>query len=278
TGINLIGLTLGLGVSILIFFFVQFESSFDNFHEDADRVFRIERHEKGEDGMSSGFSTPIITAPTFATEFSQVTHSTRMVGSSAQTYLDEATTQTQRFLIVSPEFLEIFDFKLLQGNKEQALKDKFGVVITEETSKKYFGEANPMGRSIRMRMGENYEDYTVTGLLEDLPSNSSIQFEMLLSDDNLDFIMPKRNQESWYNVYGDTYVKLNEAQSKEAVEAGVEPMMKKVLGENYREREYSFTLQPIADIHLSNRTDSGMAETTQPTLLLILAGIAFLIL
>src|SRR5690606_15498242 len=140
------------------------------------------------------------------------------------------------------------------------------------------GEANPMGRSIRMRMGENYEDYTITGLLEDLPSNSSIQFEMLLSDDNLDFIMPKRNQESWYNVYGDTYVKLNDAQSKEAVEAGVEPMMKKVLGENYREREYSFTLQPIADIHLSNRTDSGMAETTQPTLLLILAGIAFLIL
>src|SRR5690606_40483275 len=52
----------------------------------------------------------------------------------------------------------------------------------------------------------------------------------------------------------------------------------KVLGENYREREYSFTLQPIADIHLSNRTDSGMAETTHPTLLLILAGIAFLIL
>jgi putative ABC transport system permease protein len=278
TGINLIGLTLGLGVSILIFFFVQFESSFDNFHEDSDRVFRLQRHEKGEDGMSSGFSTPIIAAPTFAAEFSQVSHSTRLIGSTAQAFLDESTTQTQSFLIVSPNFLEIFDFKLLQGSRDQVLKEKFGVVITEETSKKYFGEGNPLGRSIRMQMGENYEEYTVTGLLADLPPNSSIQFEMLLNDDNLDFIVPKRNQESWYNVYGDTYVKLIDAQSKAGVEAGVESMMKNALGERYREGEFLFTLQPIADIHLSEDPDSGMAETTRPTLLVILSGIAFLIL
>lgn len=278
TGINLIGLTLGLGVSILIFFFVQFESSFDNFHEESDRIFRVERHEKGEEGMSSSFSTPIITAKTFAAEFPQVTHTTPMIGSSAQVYLDETTTQTQQFLTVSPDFLEIFGFNLLQGTKEQALKDKFGVVITAETAKKYFGDGNPMGKSIRIQMGDNYEDYQVTGLLEDLPANSSIQFEMLVNDENLDFSIPKQNQESWFNVYGDTYVKLNEAQSKATVEVGVEQMMKKVLGEKYKAGEYSFTLQPIADIHLSDNPDSGMADTTRPTLLWILAGIAFLIL
>ncbi|GAA0881108.1 ABC transporter permease [Algoriphagus jejuensis] len=278
TGINLIGLTLGLGVSILIFFFVQFESSFDNFHEDGERIFRVERHEKGEEEMFSGFSTPIITAPTFAAEFPQVTHTTRMIGSSAQAYLDEATTQTQKFLTVSPDFLEIFSFKLLQGTKEQALQDKFGVVITEETAKRYFGDANPMGKSIRIQMGDDYQEYQVTGLLEDLPANSSIKFEMLVNDQNLDFSVDKRNQESWYNVYGDTYVKLNEAQSKATVEAGVEPMMKKVLGEDYKEGEYLFTLQPIAEMHLTDNPDSGMVESTRPTLLWILAGIAFLIL
>lgn len=278
TGINLIGLTLGLGVSILIFFFVQFESSFDNFHEESDRIFRLERHEKGEDGMMSSFSTPIITAPTFAAEFPQVIHTTRMYGSSAQAYLDEATTQTQQFLTVSPDFLEIFSFKLLQGKKDQVLKDKFGVVITEETAKKYFGDENPMGKSIRMQMGDNYEEYQVTGLLEDLPANSSIKFEMLVNDENLDFSVAKQNQDSWFNVYGDTYIKLNDAQSKAAVESGVEAMMKKVLGEDYKVGEYSFTLQPISEIHLTDNPDSGMAESTRPTLLWILAGIAFLIL
>ncbi|GAB3220392.1 ABC transporter permease [Algoriphagus aestuariicola] len=278
TGINLVGLSLGLGVSILIFFFVQFESSFDDFHENSDLIFRVERHEKGEEGMISSFSTPIITAPTFAAEFPQVTHTTRLIGSSAQAYLDESTTQTQQFLTVSPDFLEIFSFNLLEGKKDQALQDKFGVVITEETAKKYFGNENPMGKSIRIQMGDNYEEYQVTGLLEDLPANSSIKFEMLVNDANLDFSVAKRNQESWFNVYGDTYIKLNDAQSKATIEAGVEAMMKKVLGEDYKEGEYSFTLQPISEIHLTDNPDSGMAESTRPTLLWILAGIAFLIL
>lgn len=278
TGINLIGLTLGLGVSILIFFFVQFETSFDNFHEESGQIFRVVRHEKGEDGMITGFSTPIITAPTFAAEFPQVTHTTRMIGSSAQAYLDENTTQTQQFLTVSPDFLEIFSFRLLQGEKEQVLQDKFGVVITEETAKKYFGDADPMGKSIRMQMGDNYEEYQVSGLLEDLPANSSIQFEMLVNDQNLDFTVAKQNQDSWFNVYGDTYVKLNDAQARAGIEAGSDAMMKKVLGEQYREGEYLFTLQPIAEMHLTENPDSGMVESTRPSLLWILAGIAFLIL
>jgi putative ABC transport system permease protein len=278
TGINLIGLSLGLGVSILIFFFIQFELSFDQFHEEGDRVYRLERHEKGEEGMNSSFSIPFVAASTFATEFPQVTHTTRVIGSSAQAYLDENTIQTQQLLMVSPDFLEIFRFTLLEGKKEQVLTDKFGVVITEKTGKKYFGEENPVGKSIRIQMGENYEDYRVTGLLEDLPPNSSIHFEVLMNDENLEASISQQSRESWYTVFGDTYVKLRDARNKADVEAGVVPMMKKVLGERYKEGTYLFTLQPIADIHLSDSPDSGMADTTRPALLWILAGIAFLIL
>ncbi|MEB2786003.1 ABC transporter permease [Algoriphagus persicinus] len=176
TGINLIGLTLGMGVSTLIFFFVQFESNFDDFHSESDKIFRIERHQVEEGESFTSFSTPIITAPTFASEFSQVTHTTRMISGSAQTYLDEETTQNQSYLMVSPDFLEIFSFELLQGNKNQVLQDKFSVLITEEVAKKYFGEADPIGKPMRMLMGDNYEEYQVAGLLKDLPANSSIQF------------------------------------------------------------------------------------------------------
>ncbi|PZX50603.1 ABC transporter permease [Algoriphagus chordae] len=278
TSINLIGLTLGLGVSILIFFFVQFELSFDNFHQDSEQIFRLERHQIEDGEAQTSFSTPIIAAPTFENEFSQVAHTTRIIGGSAQAYLDEETTQTQQFRIVGPDFLEIFNFKLLQGTKDQVLQDKFAVVITEEVAKKYFGDANPVGKSIRMKMGENYEEYQVSGLLEDLPANSSIQFEMLMNDQNLDFNIAEEGQNNWFQVYGDTYVKLNDPSEKATIEAGVENLMKKVLGEEYTEGSYLFTLQPIAEMHITDKTNTGMIESTRPTLLWILAGIAFLIL
>ncbi|MFD2033560.1 ABC transporter permease [Belliella marina] len=278
TGINLIGLSLGLGISILIFFFIQFEQGFDKFHSQAERIFRLERHEKDQNGMNVSYSTPVITAPTFLDEFPQVNQVTRMIGGGAQTYLDESTIQFQPFLIVSPDFLEIFDFKLIQGDAKQVLQDKFGAVITEKTAKKYFGDTNPMGQSIRMRMGDDFEEYQIVGLLEDIPANSSIQFEVLLNDQNMDYSIGKNSQESWYNVYGETYVVLNDPQSKHEVEAGVDAMMKKVLGENYIPGEYYFTLEPISEMHLLDTQNPGMIENTRPRLLWILAGIAFLIL
>ena len=278
TGINLIGLSIGLGVSILIFFFIQFEQSFDKFHSQAEHVFRLERHEKDENGFNSSYSTPIITAPTFRDEFPQVRQVTRTVGGGAQTYLDESTIQFQPFLMVGSDFLEIFDFKLLRGEANQVLQDKFGAVITEKTAKKYFGDTNPIGQTIRMRMEDDFEEYQVVGLLEDLPANSSIQFEVLLNDENMDFSIGKESQNSWYNVYGETYVVLNDPLAKREVEAGVDAMMKKVLGENYVAGEYYFTLEPISAMHLLDTQNPGMIENTRPQLLWILAGIAFLIL
>lgn len=278
SGINLVGLSLGLGVSILIFFFVQFEMNFDDFHQDKDRIFRLQRHEKFEGEVNSSFSTPVITAPTFAGEFAQVTHATQLVEGSAQAYLDESTTQNQEFTMVSPDFLEIFSFELIAGEKSQALKDKFSAVLTESVAKKYFADANPVGKSIRLKMGENYEEYQVTGILEDIPPNSSIRFEMLINNLNADYSISKESQNSWFNVFGDTYIKLTGSEAKTAIEAGVDGMMKKVLGKDYVEGDYYFTLQPMADIHLSDEPNSGMAETTRPSLLWILTGIAFLIL
>lgn len=278
TGINLIGLSLGLGVSILIFFFVQFELSFDDFHQESELIYRVQRHEMIDGEMSDSYSVPIIAAPTFVDEFPQISHVTRMIGGSAQAYLDESTTQSQSYMMVGPDFLKIFDFELIQGDKEQVLIDKFGAVITEEVAQKYFAEANPIGKSIRMRMGENFEEYQVVGLLKNPPANSSIQFEILLNDQNMDFSIGKDGQNSWYNVFGETYVKVNDPSAKFDIESGIDPMMKKVLGENYVKGDYSFSIHSISKMHLSDNPNNGMIESTRPDLLWILAGIASLIL
>ncbi|WP_026954480.1 ABC transporter permease [Algoriphagus vanfongensis] len=278
TGINIIGLTLGLGVSILIFFFVQFESSYDKFHTEKDQIFRLRRFEGGEGEGSFSYSTPIITAPTFASEFPQVEAVTRYIGGASQAYLDESTTQNQNYFLVSADFLKIFDFELLRGDRNQVLQEKFGVVITESCAQKYFGDSNPIGQSIRMKMGDNYEEYQVTGLLKDIPGNSSLQFEMLINDENLDFTVDEQGRNNWFHVFGDTFIKTNDPLAKASIEEGSVPMMKKVLGEEYEEGAYRWELQPMSEIHLTDDEITGQAETTRPSLLYILAGIAFLIL
>jgi putative ABC transport system permease protein len=278
TGINLVGLSLGLGVSILIFFFVQQEMSFDSFHADADKVFRLKRFEMIEGTLRESYSSPAITAPTVANEFPEIEKVTRMVGGGVQAYISEENTDFQTFLMVSPTFLEIFDFELIQGEKDQVLKDKYSAVITEETAEKYFADENPIGKSIRLKMGESFESYQVTGLLKDIPENSSIKFEILLNDENLSYSFDEESLANWFNIFGETYVKLSDASLEANVESGMEAMMKKVLGEDYVQGDYYFTLEPILDMHLTDVETNGMVEVTKPSLLWILAGIAFLIL
>jgi putative ABC transport system permease protein len=278
TGINLIGLSLGLGVSILIFFFVQQEMSFDSFHSDGERIFRLKRFEKVEGSFRESYSSPAITAPTVAAEFPEIEKVTRMVGGGVQAYISEENTDFQTFMMVSPTFLEIFDFELIQGNKSQVLADKYSAVITQKTAKKYFQDGNPIGKSIRLKMGENFESYQITGLLKDIPENSSIKFEILLNDENLSYSFDEESLTNWYNIFGETYVKLTDPSLESNVEAGMEAMMKKVLGEDYKQGEYYFTLEPIRDMHLTDVETDGMVEVTKPKLLLILGGIAFLIL
>lgn len=278
TGINLIGLSLGLGVSILIFFFLQGELNFDSFHSEGGKTFRMKRFEMIEGSMRETYSTPAITAATVLAEFPEVEKATRMIGGGAQAYLEDETTQFQSFLMVSPSFLEIFDFELVQGDKSKVLSDKNYAVITEEAGKKYFGDANPVGKSLRIKMGENFESFQVTGLLKDLPDNSSIKFEILLNEENLSYFYDEEGLSSWYNIFGETYVKLNDANLESNVEAGMEAMMKKVLGEDYAAGEYYFTLEPILKMHLSDVETKGMVEVTKPSLLWILTGIACLIL
>jgi putative ABC transport system permease protein len=278
TGINLVGLSLGLGVSILILFFVQFEMNFDDFHQDGEKIFKLKRFEKVEGTFRETFSTPAIAAPTIQSEFPEIEQVTRMVGGGARAYLSDETTDFQTYLMVSPSFLEMFDFELIEGDKNKVLTDKYSVVITEEVAKKYFADTNPIGKSLRLKLGEDFENYQVTGLIKDIPENSSIKFEILLNEENLAFSFDEESLTNWYNIFGETYVKLSDQALESNVEEGIEGMMKKVLGESYVKGEYFFTLEPILDMHLSDAETDTMTDVTKPKLLKILSGIAILIL
>lgn len=278
TGINLIGLSLGLGVSILIFFFVQFELSFDAFHRDSEKIFRIKSHEMVDGEMIESFSSPMIVESTFREEFPQVEKVTGVITSGVQAILPDESKVTQRFWMTHPDFLEMFDFELVQGDLSQQLRDKYSIVITKEAAQKYFGEENPIGKSISMKMGEDFQDYKVSGLLADIPANSSLKFEMLMPIANMDFFTDDEGMTSWYNVWGQNIVQLRTSEDVSIIHQRMEAFMKNALGEDYVQGEFFFTLHPISEMHFSEAKGNSGLETTRKSLLWILSGIAFLVL
>ncbi|TDQ18498.1 putative ABC transport system permease protein [Algoriphagus boseongensis] len=278
TGINLIGLSLGLGVGILIFFFVQFELSFDSFHEDQDRIFRVKTHERIDGEMRETYASPVILAAAFRDEFPQIEAISGVTGADVQAILPDQSSQNQRLRLVDADFLKILNFPLLKGDISNQLQDKFSVVITEEVGEKYFGNENPIGKSIQLKMGEDFVDYQVTGVLQNPPANSSIPFEILMPIANMDFFADEESLASWYNVWGFNLVKLQSSEQVESIHQSMEAFMKKSLGEEYEEGGLYFSLSPISEMHFSQGAGNGGIETTQASLLWILAGIAFLVL
>lgn len=278
TGINLIGLSLGLGVSILIFFFVQFELSFDSFHQDVERIYRVKSHERIDGELKESYSSPVILEAAFREEFPQIEAISGITNADVQAILPDQSTQNQRIRLVHPDFLKILTFPLVKGDISNQLQDKFSIVVTEETASKYFGNENPIGKSIQLKMGEEFLDYQVTGVLKNLPANNSVPFEILMPIANMDFFADQESLDSWYNVWGFNLIKLNSPDQVESIHESMEAFMKKSLGEDYEEGGLYFTLTPYSEMHFSEGAGNGAVETTRKSLLWILSGIAFLVL
>ncbi|WP_026950256.1 ABC transporter permease [Algoriphagus mannitolivorans] len=278
TGINLIGLSLGLGVSILIFFFVQFEMSFDSFHQDLDRIYRVKSFERIDGVIRETYSSPVIVEAAFREEFPQIEAISGVTGADVQAILPDESTQNQRIRLVNPDFLKILTFPLVKGDISTQLQDKFSIVVTEDVAARYFGDENPIGQSIQLKMGEDFMDYQVTGVLKNLPANNSIPFEILMPIENMDFFSDKESLASWYNVWGFNLVKLYSPEQVESIHQSMEAFMKKSLGEDYEEGGLYFRLTPVEGIHFSEGAGNGGIETTKKSLLWILSGIASLVL
>lgn len=278
TGINLIGLSVGLGVGILVFFFVQFELSYDNFHPENEKIFRVMSHEMIDGEMTESFSTPMVIEPVFRSEFPQIDKLTGIINGGVQAILPDETSQNQDFLMVHSDFLEIFGFKLIQGEISAQLKDKYSIVITKTLASKYFGYENPIGKTIQMKMGQEYQDYRVSGILDEIPANSSLKFEMLMPVENMDYFSDREGMDSWFNVWGQNFIKLKSAEQVTTLEESMDALMQKSLGEAYVKDEYYFTFHPISEMHFSQAKGNGGLETTKASLLWILAAIALLVL
>lgn len=276
--ITLAGLSVGIACCILIVLFVKDEWTFDNFHTKADRIYRAWSFENyGQDEQFLNTVTAYPLGPALTESFNEVAGFTRLnqINQVVQVSFDQ---YNEEVTVVTPSFFDVFDFPVMHGKVNKVLLDRDAAILTRKQALKYFGTDQAIGETLRMDLGDGERIFTVKAVVEDVPSNSSLQFELIISELNNPAFMGERELSSWYHVRPETYLVLKEGHDAQDVTSKIPMLMKQVLGEDYVEGQYTIGLQPLLDIHLNNDMPAGIAPVSDPRYTYILAAIALLIL
>ena len=278
--INVLGLGLGISCCLLIALYVKDEWTFDTFHRKAGRIFRVyAREDWGENQQFFATVTPFPMGPALRDNFPEVEKQVRLnnLGSLVKVGPLQFSEQVT---VAGQDFFDVFDFELSEGDRSLALSKLSGVVLTRRMAEKYFGPGNSVGKTVSIQLGENFEEFTVEAVTENPPVNSSIQFEILLSDLNYKRLYDQQLLTSgWFNINPETYVLLQEGINYKSVEAKFPSVFRTILGEeNFNRSKYAPGLQPLTTIHLDTNFPVGMAPVGNPRYGYILAATALLIL
>ena len=282
--INILGLAVGIAASVLIFLYITNEMSYDKFHEKADRTYRItaDWSNKGDSRIHQ-LGTPFILAQTIREKYPQVEAITQLSGPLGDVivrYRDNAFKETEAFC-AEPSFFDVFSFPLLKGNPETSLKDPNMLVMTQSLAKKYFGDEDPMGKTIEMQASGDKLFFQITGVMEDIPQNSHFRFDMLIS---MKTVYPEPSMGWTWNNY-TTYVTLQEAVTQSLMEEKLVEIDKVHFRGGAEHIPWIWTLEPLTRIHLhsdlvtGNQPNGSMAYvrlfTIVAVLILLIAGINF---
>ena len=301
SAINITGLAIGIAFCILAFLYIHHEWSFDAFHKNADQIYRVYAEVRGPDNKFYG--TPI--SPTaLRNELVQtvtgIDQAVRLVAGRGDDPEDQEIQVTYGdqifklpFLIVDPEFLDMFSFPLRSGDSEIALKHPQSVVLSAETAKKIFGDENPIGKQLTLRSLWSHEhaDFTVTGVADPIPDNSSIQFDMLLPYQHLWFFLRKEADDWKIFSRCGTYVQLSENTKSTDIESAMHAIVKAhMLRPEISADNLHLRLQPLTNLHhridLMETTNHGVKAPRDPMngygliclslLVLVMASINFI--
>jgi putative ABC transport system permease protein len=234
--INISGLAIGITCSILIALWVFDELSFDKFLPKSNRVYQVYVNAVFNGEINSWRSVPLPTYEAMKTADAHIQRAVVTDWSYDHLLTVGENRITKRGFYASEEFLEMFEFPLLTGDKTQVMDDPRSIIISESLAKQLFKDADPMGQTIRV---DNADDLKVTGILKDIPSNSSLQFDFLLTwkfrEQISDWV--RRNSTNWGNYSFQVFVELDDPKQLQAVEASIKPILQKN-GETENKPEY----------------------------------------
>ncbi len=285
--LNVTGLAVGLTSFLFITLYVLNELSYDRFHDNYENIYRL----KVVGRMSGGEIDQAITAAPMAqamlNDYPEVIRAARVTRMGAWLIrFGDKKFNEDGILFADSTFFSILDFKLLKGDPETALVQPRSMVLTEEFAKKYFGDQDPMGQ--RISVEEDTVLYTVTGIVQDVPDNSHMKFDMLASMSTY----PRRaDNTNWVSHNYYTYIVVRDGVEKSALEEKFQGMVIKYVGPQIQEflgisiddfrkagNDFKYVLEPLKDIHLKGAPQYNLEPPGSPTTVYIFAVIALLIL
>ncbi|MGK7389002.1 MAG: ABC transporter permease [Candidatus Cyclobacteriaceae bacterium M2_1C_046] len=278
TSIKILGLALGIIISVPIFLIIQDELAFDNFHHKKDRIYRAWVDEEYGDGIDYlSTVTPKKLGSALKNNIPEVEAFTRL--EDFQDYIEHGNELfSERFTLVDPVFFNIFDFEIRSGSTNKIFQDNYEIVLSADASEKYFGNDNPIGKTLKIRLTDGFEEFKVVAVLENPPFNSSINYDILMPFENIRKRVSENSMQSWFSISCETYVLLNEYADVSSAESKFAGMLKNEIGENYTPGSYVVGLQPLTDIHLNTDLPAGIAPVSDPKYSVILGAIAILVL
>jgi putative ABC transport system permease protein len=216
------------------FMYVAFELSYDKFHTKVDRIYRLVTDIKTPSETINTDVTSWAFAPNIKMDFPEVEAFVRVSGGSFLVRKDNIKFQEEKTLFADSTFFKVFDFKLIKGNPKTALSAQANIVFTETAAKKYFGNSNPVGKTVLVT-GDAIPA-TVTGVMQDMPANSQIKADMLISMSSLTEKFNKGLDKQWGNYGATTFLLLKPGTDAKALEKNFRHLWKNVMG--LRQRKF----------------------------------------
>src|SRR6478735_8003783 len=243
--INILGLTIGITVCMMIFLFIMNEFSVDRFHQDRENIYRVMRSFDATKEPVPYLSGPY--APALLNDFNaDIKKAVRVMPSNDLFVVGNRSFNEKKVYISDSDFFSLFSFPLLRGNADNALKDPHSIVLTETTAKKYFGSVdNAMGKV--MEMDKNLQ-LKVAGIAKDAPSNSHLDFDMVVP---IETFTHSNGFNVWINNSMFVYILLYPNTNVAQLEKKFTPFMEKYMGDDMKQYGMHFTLQlrPLKEIY-----------------------------
>jgi putative ABC transport system permease protein len=276
--INILGLAIGMTACLVILHYVSFERSYDRFHKESDRIYRLRYERYSEDGESVRFASccpPV--ALRIRKMFPEVEKVARIFRYQASVSYLEQKFFEERLFFAEAEFFEIFDFQFLRGDPVKGLRNPNTAFISESTARKYFGRDDPLGKMIML---DKKSVYQVVGIFADIPENSHIKFDIVLPWSNLLDILGTDYEDSWGDSGAYTYILFRKGVDMAAFREKLDAVAEKEFGEALRQYKLTMQLplQRLTDIHLSSHYQQEYEVNGDNNSVNLLFAIAMLII
>ncbi|RMG66466.1 MAG: ABC transporter permease, partial [Bacteroidetes bacterium] len=273
--INIIGLSTGLAVCLLIWMYVQDERGYDQHHPDGDRIFRLVTYwQQNGAWIGTAQSSYRMRPELEAADFPQVEAMARFDPSFVRLEYEGNTYEEGQVAMMDPEALDIFHIPLRSGDPAKVLADPFTAIMSTDMARRYFGDDDPVGKVLRVN---DMADLVITGVMDPMPEKSHFHFDMLVSLKTGPVIYPDIVLNNLGEMSQVTYLKLKRPEDKEALEAQFPAFAERLLGEE-APGMIRFELQPIHDIHLHSQLQGEIEPNGNIRYLYIFGTVALFIL